>query len=162
MMPLGTGTLTAIGIGTVICLAGLYLYATQLARGYGAPGDPVERPARWQRQALLVLFAACAIGYLAVIQFGTRFALSQARYFFPVATAAAVLAMLGLRTAIPPRWRGWGPAMLVAAMVALNVWLFVAYVLPFRHSQLVEMPWLDRESPPALIQPEARQSMGDA
>jgi 4-amino-4-deoxy-L-arabinose transferase-like glycosyltransferase len=142
MMPLGLGTLGAIGIGSVICLAGLYLYAVLLARGIGDPTDPVERPEHWQKQALFVLLAACLAAYLAVLQFGTRFALTQSRYLFPVAAAAAMLAALGLRTACPPRFRAWGPAVAIAAMLALNVWLFAAYVLPFQRNQTDEMPWL--------------------
>ena len=98
---------------------------------------------RWQRTILWVLLAACVVGYLAVVQFGTRFALTQARYFFPVVTAAALLSMLGLRTLMPARWRPVGQAATVAALLSLNVWLFVAYVLPFHSSQIANMPWLD-------------------
>jgi 4-amino-4-deoxy-L-arabinose transferase-like glycosyltransferase len=151
MIPLGPGTLGLIAAGTLICVGGLYLYATLLARGLGNTSDPVETPVRWQQIALWSLFIACAAGYLAVVQFGTQFALSQARYYFPVAAAAAVLAMVGLRTAIPPRWRRWGPAVTIACLLLLNLWLFVAYLLPFHSSRPIEMPWLTDS--PTMVTP---------
>lgn len=140
LINLGDGLLLLIAVASLACVAGLAAWAVLTVRGVGA--DAVERPEKWQRTILWVLFASCVIGYLAVVQFGTRFALTQARYFFPVAPAAALLSMLGLRTLIPHRWRGAGQAAIVAALVALNVWLFVVYVLPFHSSQVANMPWL--------------------
>ena len=90
-----------------------------------------------------MLVATCVVGYLAVVQFGTTFALTQARYYFPVVTAAALLSMLGLRTLVPTAWRPVGRGIVVAALVALNVSLFVQYVLPFHASVVSEMPWLE-------------------
>jgi hypothetical protein len=77
------------------------------------------------------LIVACVVAYLAVIQFGTTFALSQARYYFPIVNAAALLVMLGLRTLIPLRARPIGQGLIVAALIALNVTIVTAYVLPF-------------------------------
>ncbi len=71
------------------------------------------------------------IAWLAVIEFGTSFALSQARYFFPVVNAAALLAMLGLRTLIPARFRPAGQGLFVGGLIALNVVIMTIYVLPF-------------------------------
>mgnify|MGYP000199122279 CR=1 FL=1 len=42
-----------------------------------------------------------------------------------------VLVMLGLRTLIPWRWRPAGQGLIFAALIALNVYIFAAYVLPF-------------------------------
>ncbi|MFM9108593.1 MAG: hypothetical protein ACKOWF_18050 [Chloroflexota bacterium] len=147
MIPLGMETLGPLAAVSLLCLAGLYLYAGLVARGAGDPADPVERPSRWQVQALVLLAAACVIAYLAVVHFGTRFALTQARYYFPVAAAAAVLAMLGLRTAIPARFRHAAAPAVIAGMLVLNIWLFAAYVLPFQRNQAAEMPWLTGNSP---------------
>ena len=71
-------------------------------------GDPVMRPEPWQRNALIVLFLTCVVAYLAVVQFGTSFALSQARYYFPAINAGALLLMLGLRTLLPGQARPAG------------------------------------------------------
>ena len=71
------------------------------------------------------------LAYLAVIQFGTSFALAQARYFFPIVNAAALLLMIGWRTLVPLRFRPAAQGIVVAALVALNVFIFAAYVLPF-------------------------------
>jgi hypothetical protein len=87
--------------------------------------------ANWQWNALVILLAVCVLAYLAVVQFGTSFALSQARYYFPVVDAATLLAMLGLRTLIPIRARAAGQGVVVAALVCLNILIMAAYVLPF-------------------------------
>ncbi len=135
--------LWAIGIASILCVVGLVLYVVLARRGTPpAWSDATMRPSAWQVKALVVLFAACVVGYLAVVQFGTRFALTQARYYFPVVIAAALLSMLGLRTLIPTNWRPIGRGFVVAALIALNVTLFVRYVLPFHASIVAEMPWL--------------------
>ena len=135
--------LWAIAVVSILGVVGLVAYAVLARRG--APpawDDSTLRPSAWQVKALVVLFAACVVGYLAVVQFGTRFALTQARYYFPVVIAAAILSMLGLRTLIPAVWRPIGRGIVVAALVALNVTLFVGYVLPFHASIVAQMPWL--------------------
>ena len=77
------------------------------------------------------MLALCAVAYLAVLQFGTRFALTQARYFFPVVNAAAFLTMLGLRTIVPTRARPVAQGVVFAAMVLLTVLIYTQYILPF-------------------------------
>jgi len=135
--------LWAIAAVSILSVVGLVAYAVLARRG--APpawNDATLRPSPWQVKALVVLVAACVVGYLAVVQFGTRFALTQARYYFPVVIAAALLSMLGLRTLIPAAWRPIGRGVVVAALIALNVTLFLQYVLPFHASIVSEMPWL--------------------
>ena len=66
-----------------------------------------------------------------LIQFGLRFALTQARYFFPMIPAAAVLLMIGLHAIIPARGRTYAQVIVVVALVALNVYIFSAYVVPY-------------------------------
>jgi uncharacterized protein YqgC (DUF456 family) len=60
-----------------------------------------------------------------------RFALTQARYFFPMIPAAAVLLMTGLHALLPVRGRTYAQVAVVAALVALNIYLFSAYVAPY-------------------------------
>jgi hypothetical protein len=125
--------LWAIAIPTIAALVGLAIYFFALWRGkplFGAGGDSTV-VATWQVKALVVLAIACIVAYLAVVQFGTSFALAQARYFFPVVNAAAILLMLGLRTLVPLRFRPAGQGIVVAALIALNVVIMTAYVLPF-------------------------------
>jgi 4-amino-4-deoxy-L-arabinose transferase-like glycosyltransferase len=121
-----------IGIVTVAALVGLLVYAVSAWRNVSVwRGDPVARPDAWQVKTLLILGLACVIAWLAVIQFGTSFALSQARYYFPVVNAAALLAMLGLRTLLPSRVRPAGQGLFVGGLIALNVVIMTNYVLPF-------------------------------
>lgn len=136
--------LVAIAIPMIAGTMGLAIYA--LARWRGRPLwsiAPADHEERWQVRALWILALACAVAYLAVIQFGTQFALAQARYFFPVVNAAAILVMLGLRTLIPWRCRPAGQGLIFAALIALNVYIFAAYVLPFTTTfDQPTLPWV--------------------
>jgi 4-amino-4-deoxy-L-arabinose transferase-like glycosyltransferase len=124
--------LWAIAIVTTAAAAGLFAYAYIAWRNVRTgQGDPVARPELWQVKALVVLLLTCTVAYLAVIQFGTSFALSQARYFFPAVNAAALLAMLGLRTLIPRQARPAGQGVVFSALVLLNIVIMSGYVLPF-------------------------------
>ena len=115
--------------------AGLAVAATMCAIGLGAvvAGRPVAapRPERWRMVALALLLAACALSYLATVQFGVRFVLTQARYFFPMIDAAALLLMVGLRAWIPMRWRGVGQTVIVFLAIAVNVAIYTSYVVPY-------------------------------
>jgi hypothetical protein len=94
-------------------------------------GDSVMRPKAWQRNTLIILFLTCVVAYLAVVQFGTEFALSQARYYFPAVNAGALLLMLGLRTLLPGPARPAAQGIVFGALVVLNIVIMTAYVLPF-------------------------------
>lgn len=121
-----------IGIVTIAALLGLLVYG--IAAWRNAPlwrGEAIARPQGWQAKSLAILALACALAYLAVIEFGTSFALSQARYFFPVVNAAALLAMLGLRTLVPTKFRAAGQGVFVGGLIALNIVIMTTYVLPF-------------------------------
>ena len=121
-----------IGIVTFVALAGLIAYAVSAWRKVPLwRGGAEPRPEAWQVKALVVLALACVVAYLAVVQFGTSFALSQARYFFPVVNAAALLTMLGLRTLLPSKIRPAGQGLFVGGLIALNIVIMTAYVLPF-------------------------------
>ena len=129
-IPLGTTLLWAIAIPLLVAVGGLLVYVLKAALQAGEPGDSVTRPERWQWSALLVLGASCAIAYLAVIQFGTRFALTQARYYFPVVNAASLLLLLGLRTLVPRAYHAYAQGAIFASLVLLNVMVFTRYVIP--------------------------------
>lgn len=124
--------LWAIAIPLLLCVAGLILYfVTAWRRGAHQHDDPVLSPQRWQWLGIGLMVVTCVIAYLAIIQFGTQFELTQARYYFPAINAAAVLLMLGLRTLIPRRYHPYGQAAVLAVLLLLNVMIFTQYVLPY-------------------------------
>jgi 4-amino-4-deoxy-L-arabinose transferase-like glycosyltransferase len=140
LIPLDPVLLWIIAVPTVLALMGVVVYAVSVARDLPVThGDRVRQPQRWQRQALITLAALCGIAYLAVVQFGTTFVLTQARYFFSVAIAGSLLTMLGLRTLLPVGTRWVAQGVVVAALVVLTVTIFTQYVLPF-HVSIVEEP----------------------
>lgn len=132
LIPLPNWLLWAIAIPVLFAAGGLVQYAlTARPGGPTHDNDPVMNPAPWKRWTLLLLAATCAIAYLAVVQFGTQFELTQARYFFPAINAAAILLMLGARTLVPPRWLSVGRTIIMLALITLNVVIFSMFVIPF-------------------------------
>jgi hypothetical protein len=89
------------------------------------------RPQPWQRNGLIVLALTCVVAYMAVVQFGTSFALSQARYYFPAVSAGALLLMLGLRSLLPGWARPAAQGIVFGALVLLNIVIITGYVMPF-------------------------------
>ena len=85
----------------------------------------------WQVTAVLVMGVSCVIAYYAILQFGTTFSLTQARYYFPAIVPAAFLFMLGLRSWFPRRWLPYVQAAVFIALVALNLVIYTAYVIPY-------------------------------
>ncbi len=130
VLPLDPTLMQIIAVPTVVAAGGFLLFSFRsLYRS--APGDRVGRLARWQFWALAIMLIACAVGYLATVQFGTQFALTQARYFFPVINALAILLMLGLRSLVPVRWHPAASTVLITGLVVLNVFVVTAYVIPY-------------------------------
>jgi heme/copper-type cytochrome/quinol oxidase subunit 2 len=124
--------LWAIAIPTILALVGLALYILIVwRRPPSSRDDPIMRPQPWQRNALIVLALTCVVAYLAVVQFGTSFALSQARYYFPAVNAGALLLALGLRTLVPGQARPAAQGVVFGALVLLNIVVMTGYVLPF-------------------------------
>jgi 4-amino-4-deoxy-L-arabinose transferase-like glycosyltransferase len=124
--------LWAIAIPTILASVGLVVYAVIVWRRLpGSRQDPVMQPEPWQGYALIVLFLTCVVSYLAVVEFGTSFALSQARYYFPAINAGALLLMLGLRSLLPRQARPAGQGIVFGALVLLNIVIMTGYVLPF-------------------------------
>lgn len=130
LLPFAPHLMQIIAVPTIIAVIGFVLFAIQTLNRSGL-GDRVGRLDRWQFWALAIMLVACVVGYLFTVQFGTQFALTQARYFFPVINALAILLMIGLRTVIPVRWHLAGGALLITSMVALNVFVVSSYVIPF-------------------------------
>lgn len=85
----------------------------------------------WQVTGILTMGVAAVVGYASVLQFGTTFALTQARYYFPMIVPAAILFMLGIRAWFPARWLPTVAAVVFLGMVVLNVIIYSAYVIPF-------------------------------
>jgi 4-amino-4-deoxy-L-arabinose transferase-like glycosyltransferase len=130
--PLDAPLLWSIGIASAIAGAGLLRFVLASV-GLTAPreGDRPLQP--WQRAALLVLFCATVAGYLAVVQFGTRFVLTQARYFFPIVNAAALLAAVGIRELTHVRYRRVVQALLLVVLAMLNLLIYTRAVIPAWH-----------------------------
>lgn len=85
----------------------------------------------WQVTGILTMGVACVLGYYAVLQFGTSFALTQARYYFPMIVPAAILFMLGIRSWFPRNWLAYVGAIVFVGLVALNVIIYSAHVIPY-------------------------------
>lgn len=94
----------------------------------------------WQVTGVLTMGVACVIGYYAVLQFGTTFALTQARYYFPMVVPASVLLMLGYRSWFPRRWLPYVGAVIFLGLVVLNIYIYSAFVIPFWPGFIDSMP----------------------
>jgi 4-amino-4-deoxy-L-arabinose transferase-like glycosyltransferase len=135
---LDSSFLWAIAAPIVVGLAGIMLFVVLFAwkrRGGDHEVGPLgfEMPDRAQRISLLTLFVAVVTAYLAVVQFGTQFALTQARYFFPIVNAFAILVLVGGRTLIPVRLQPIGRALIVCGLVFVNLIIYTRYVIPYWH-----------------------------
>ena len=138
---LDSSLLWGIAIPVIIGLVGLALFLGLTAvrsRRDGNGSNPLgfELPDRAQVMGVLVLLVVVVTAYLAVIQFGTQFALTQARYFFPVVNAFAILVLVGLRTLIPPQLRPLGSGLIVFGLVFLNAIIYTRYVIPYWHIRM--------------------------
>ena len=87
----------------------------------------------WQVTGVLTMGVACVVAYYAILQFGTTFSLTQARYYFPAIIPAAILVMLGVRSWFPARWLPWVQTAVFLALVLLNLIIYTAYVIPYWH-----------------------------
>ena len=130
VLPFDPVLMQLIAVPTIIAAVGFFLFVIRSLHRSGQ-GDRVGRLARWQFWAVFMLLVACSVAYLATVQFGTQFDLTQARYFFPVINALAILLVLGLRSVIPVKWHPAGSAVLVTGLVVLNVFVVTSYVIPY-------------------------------
>jgi 4-amino-4-deoxy-L-arabinose transferase-like glycosyltransferase len=134
LIHLSNATLWAIGIPCLIALGGLIWYVVKIVRRRDEPvDDPVLHPRRWQVEVLVLLFATAVVAYYAILQFGTSFALTQARYYFPAINAVAILLMLGLRTLFPRPWRPYAQTGILVALLLMNIFIYTQNVIPYWH-----------------------------
>jgi len=90
---------------------------------------------RRQGMFLLALGVFVAGSYGAILQFGTQFEGTQARYAFPAVTAVALLAMVGIRSLVPSRALPVIAVLTMAGMVWLNVEIYRDAVMPWINAQ---------------------------
>lgn len=126
-----TPLLWVIAVPLAIGACGTIVFLIKNWRQAGPDFDRDNLIEPWQMKSVIMLALAVLSAYLAVVQFGTTFALAQARYFFPVVTAAALLILIGWRTIVPIRHLAVAQGLIVSGMVLLNVYIAIAYVLPF-------------------------------
>ena len=135
---LDSSVLWAIAIPIIIGIMGLVVYVALAVRRRneaGAEPGPLgfAMPDRAQAIGIVVLLVSIVTAYLAVVQFGTQFALTQARYFFPIVNAFAILVLVGARTLIPLHLQPIGRAVIVCGLVFMNVIIYTRYVIPYWH-----------------------------
>jgi len=152
LIPLGTTFLRVIFWATLFGTVGLAVYAVRFIRtqrwmtreeeqGRAAGeiryhADETLAIMPWQVTAILTMGVACVLGYYSILQFGTSFSLTQARYYFPMIVPGAILLMLGFRSWFPRRWLPYVGAALFLALVVMNVLIYTGYVIPYWNSQV--------------------------
>lgn len=137
---LDSGFLWMIAFPIIAGLVGLGLYVAVSLYRRGTPRESsgplgFEPPDRSQALGVATLLVSVVTAYLAVIQFGTQFSLTQARYFFPIVNAFAILVLLGLRTLVPRPMRPIGGGLVVFGLVFVNLIIYSRYVIPYWHIQ---------------------------
>lgn len=126
--------LTMLGaVGIAVWSVRLYLASRRAGEDLGPPTatESVFALERWQVVGVLTMGITCLTAYVAILQFGVSFSLTQARYYFTAIVPAAILLMLGYRALSPRRWLPYGQLAVFIALVLLNVVMYSAYVLPY-------------------------------
>lgn len=145
LIPLGEDLLRALFLLSIVALVGVSIWLVFVAmfrfrlrsasmaciRRLAANVDPVVSVSRWQLIGVLAMVVTCVVAYYAVLQFGTSFSLTQARYYFPAVNAAAIVVMLGVRMLTPIRWQSFMQAAVFLGMFLLNVIILSEYVIPY-------------------------------
>jgi hypothetical protein len=129
-IPLPGSELWVVKVALLIAATGLLVGAIRVWWRWRG-GVRVTNP--YQIAGVLLLLAANALLYGAMIYFGTMFGLSQARYIFSAAPATALLAMLGLRALIPCRLLRPAAALTIACLAAFNLLLLTQLVIPYAY-----------------------------
>ena len=86
---------------------------------------------RWQVVGILTMGVTCLVSYYAILQFGTTFSLTQARYYFTAIIPAAILLMLGFRALFPTSWLPYVQTALFSGMIVLTLVIYTAWVIPY-------------------------------
>jgi 4-amino-4-deoxy-L-arabinose transferase-like glycosyltransferase len=127
LLPLGSWELRFVYAALALCVAGAIVGLARWLRGTRLHDALGSRRAG----GVATLAIACAVMYGAMVYFGTMFLLTQARYFFPVLPAMAVLAMMGLGSLIPDRARSQMAAVVVAGAAVFQALVLTRLVLPY-------------------------------
>jgi len=101
-----------------------------------AAAHPTARPIdRTQLVGMLMLGVMLLVSYAAILQFGTQFQGTQARYAFPAVNAAAILLMTGIRSWFPRRWLTWIAIAVIVGLILLNLDIYRNFVIPWNEHQ---------------------------
>ncbi len=138
LIELSNAFLVILAIPTAVGLVGLIIYPFRARIDRTPPAGELSSQsvfvlALWQAWSVALMGFTFLVAYLAIVQFGTRFSLTQARYYFPAINALAILLMLGLRVVIPEERLVLGQAGIVAGLVITNLVIYTVYVIPFWH-----------------------------
>lgn len=138
LIELSNTFLIILAVPAAIALIGLVIYPfysriNREPRRSEIASDSVLLLAPWQAWSIALMAFTFLVAYLAIVQFGTRFSLTQARYYFPAINALALLLMLGLRTVIPEKRLALGQAGVVTGLIVVNLIIYSVYVIPYWH-----------------------------
>jgi 4-amino-4-deoxy-L-arabinose transferase-like glycosyltransferase len=133
--------LAMVGLAAWVALVALFRWRARSAsferlRALAASTDRIVTVSRWQLIGVLAMALTCVTAYYAVLQFGTTFDLTQARYYFPAVNAGAILVMLGFRMLTPVRYLPYMQALIFAGMFWINVLILSGYVIPYWQAAL--------------------------
>ena len=126
LLPLTEGELRAVEAGLLLCGLGLLVGVARSLIHLGPTGAIGATGAA----GLAYLVAAVVLLYGAMIYFGTA-NWTQARYVFPAAPAAALLALWGLRALLPRPLLRPAAALTIAALAGYTLLLLTRLVLPY-------------------------------
>lgn len=132
LVPLTAGDLRVIYGFLILCGVGLLVGLGRFC--WSLRTNPRERLAALDRVQMLglgLLALTSLLMYGAMIYFGTFFALTQARYFFPAVTAMAPILLLGLRVFVPQRATGPAAALTIGAFAAFNFFILTQLLIPY-------------------------------
>ena len=130
LIHLDTWLLAAIGVPLLVlavtAIAALVRASWQRFRRIGEAGLSRE-----QVLGLWLLIGVALISYAAMVEFGTTFALTQARYYFQAVGAVAIVIAYGLSVLVPRSWRPYASGVFLALMVTANLVIYTQYVIPY-------------------------------
>lgn len=125
-----TWLLTAIGLPLlVLTIAGLVMLIRATWRRFRSDDD--YRLSREQVLGLWLLVGVALVSYAAMVEFGTTFELTQARYYFQAVGAVAIVLAYGLSVLVPIGWRRYAAGVFLALMVTVNLLIYTQYVIPY-------------------------------
>ena len=132
LIHLDTGLLVVIGIPLLILAIGA-IGALIFASGRQFLGQASGSSVLVQGQVLglWLLVTVCVVAYGAMLQFGTDFELTQARYYFNAVSAVAILLAFGMRQIVPQRYHSAAIVTFLLFMVSINVLIYTQYVIPY-------------------------------